>query len=154
MTAKKKPWPNPDGSPKSVEELQEISKNWSSKEWEEYARSTETPQRETLLSEGGLIEEFSNEAKVFAEAREEEEKSSLIKKAMHRELKNLSSEQRRLIHLLFERDLNLTLAAKELGVCRSTVMRNRNRLLEKLRIRILKRIQALDIEKYLRELAA
>lgn len=151
MTTKSKTWLNPDGSPKTVGELRGISKGWSNKQWEDYAQSLEVPQREKTLGEATDIEHFSNEKNAFSPERKER---SRLKQVMIEEVKKLSGEKKRLIHLLFVKNLTLSQAAKELGVCKTTVMRNRNRLLKNLQLTALQRTYAINMEKFLKEIAA
>ena len=155
MSTERKAWLNPDGSPKSVVELKEISKNWSHKVWREYAQSIEVNQTESILDKGCYIEQFTNEDNAFFSKQVSGgEKNLRLKQIMLEEVKNLSSKERHLIHLLFKQGLSLSQTGKQLGICKSTVMRNRNRLLEKLRVRTLERTYALDIGKFLREIVA
>ena len=154
MKTQSKPWHNPDGTPKSLDELKKISKDWSIRQWEDYALSLEVPQRETLL-EGSEIEQYSNEQNAFDDREGCGDEHNLqLKKIMLEEVSKLPTKQRYLIDLLFKQGMSLSQVARELGVCRSTVMRNRNRLLEKLRVKILTQTHTLDVEAFLREIAA
>ncbi len=58
----KTPWLNPDGTPKSEEEITRSCKSWSPSDWEDYLKSTEINQEEVLLDDPVLIEEYSQEA--------------------------------------------------------------------------------------------
>ena len=158
MRTQTKAWLNKNGSPKSLDELKEISQNWSIEKWEDYAKSLEACQREDVLENPTQIEQFSNEENAFISMGEITHESYPrhyhLKQVMLEEMEQLSRKQRELIELIYQKELNFSQAARVLGVCRSTVIRNHKRLLEKLKAKILMRTHSLNVEKFLREVAA
>ena len=130
----KEPWLDINGNLLSDEELKERSKAWAVDVWERFlSRTVDVAQREEIVSPSSF-ERFSAidpstlwdsaAAKAYPESHH---------RAVQKSLRNLSNQQARIIRLVFWRGMSSREVAKNLGVCRSLVVRQKWNSLRKLK---------------------
>ena len=130
------PWLASDGELKSIEDIKNISKNWSAEIWEEYLKTVEVNphEDEVPLANGGSIESVSEPgyASVLSDLTDKKSYPSLAA-AMKKAFARLTPQEREIIELTCWQNLSSRQVAKHLNLARATVRTVMERGLHKIR---------------------
>ena len=116
MKRKKTPWLLPDGKMKSRKEIRKSCKNWSSDIWENYLKTLEVEQQETLLDDPFLIEELSErECDTYQRGIPTFEEFSVLKKYLFEAFRELTDKQQIVLNRTVLEGLGLQEGFREYG---------------------------------------
>jgi RNA polymerase sigma factor (sigma-70 family) len=133
MKNQQKPWIKRDNENFSDQELLEITKNWSGEDWEEYLASTvEKPLLETLPNDPGFIENCESNYRQAYQMMLAKEDYPNLQMAIRTILKDLTTQEQKVIYGVFWQEKSLSTIARELKVSKGTVENYKTRALGKL----------------------
>ncbi len=135
------PWMNHKNQLKSNKEILEICPHWSTGQWEGYLSSTDGKRTESLMEDAHFTENTSQEDyKSVLPSASKEKNLKLLKETLGEILKQLSDNQRQVIHCLFWENLSFGEISKELGVSRVAILQTKDRALKKISKLLLKEV--------------
>jgi DNA-directed RNA polymerase specialized sigma subunit len=133
MKKQSTPWLDANGNFKTEDEIKNLSKTWKVDDWEEYLASTvEKPLLETLPNDPGFIENCeSNYHQAYQKMLAKEDYPNL-QLAIRTILKDLTTQEQKIIYGVFWQEKSLSTLARELKVSKGTVENYKSRALGKL----------------------
>ena len=133
---KEKAWLDDKGQILCESKLKKVCRHWSPTQWEDYLSSTEGRQIETLLDNSSSIESLSQEDhdKVLSAITNGVDVNLFprLQETIAEALKQISKNQRQILHYLFWQDLSLKETAQILGVSKAAIQNARDRALTRI----------------------
>lgn len=128
-----KPWLDNSGNPLPISQLREISKQWSAKQWEDYAASIEVSSDELVMTKKMLaIERRSNNTDFF-KTFSPDTADILVQKYIAAALTNLTSKQSEIIQLKIFQGLSFKESSVIMGISKTTAHQHYLNALKKLK---------------------